>query len=65
MCGYALCKQRHELLGWPLDDTRIKYPDHPSDPNKIAEEYSAGIVEANRRNEARAFGTNSRYEGII
>lgn len=28
--GYALCKQRHELLGWPLDDTRIRYPDNPA-----------------------------------
>lgn len=24
--GYALCKQEHERLGYPLDDMRIQYP---------------------------------------
>jgi hypothetical protein len=26
--AYALAKQRHDLLGWPLDDERIQYPRH-------------------------------------
>lgn len=28
--AYALCKQRHELIGWPLGDERIQYPQHPN-----------------------------------
>lgn len=24
--GYALCKEEHDRLGWPLDDERIQYP---------------------------------------
>lgn len=29
--GYALAKQRHELIGWPLDDDRIRYPNRPGE----------------------------------
>ncbi len=25
--AYALCRDEHERLGWPLDDARIKYPE--------------------------------------
>lgn len=25
--GYALCKQEHEALGYPIGDTRIMYPE--------------------------------------
>jgi len=25
--AYALARQEHERLGWPLDDDRIKYPE--------------------------------------
>jgi hypothetical protein len=28
--GYALAKADHERLGYPLGDTRITYPEHPS-----------------------------------
>lgn len=28
--GYALCKQMHGVVGWPLDDERIQYPRHPN-----------------------------------
>lgn len=24
--GYALCKDEHERLGWPIADERIRYP---------------------------------------
>ena len=24
--GYAVCKQEHEKLGWPVGDERIQYP---------------------------------------
>lgn len=24
--AYALCKREHEILGWPIGDTRIQYP---------------------------------------
>ena len=28
--AYALCKQEHDALGWPIGDERIKYPSsHP------------------------------------
>lgn len=27
--GYALCKAEHERLGYPIDDMRIQYPQHP------------------------------------
>ena len=30
--GYALAKAEHERLGWPVDDERIMYPEHPNDP---------------------------------
>ena len=30
--GYALCKQEHAKLDWPLDDERITYP---RDPNEV------------------------------
>lgn len=26
LVAYALCKQDHERLGWPIDDERIQYP---------------------------------------
>lgn len=29
--GYALAKQRHELIGWPLNDERIQYPRRPGE----------------------------------
>lgn len=25
--AYALCKREHEILGWPIDDMRIRYPE--------------------------------------
>jgi hypothetical protein len=28
--GYAVCKVEHERLGWPVDDDRIQYPQHPA-----------------------------------
>lgn len=28
--GYALCRTEHQQLGWPLDDSRIKYPAPPA-----------------------------------
>jgi hypothetical protein len=31
--GYALAKQRHELIGWPVGDDRIQYPQHPRAAN--------------------------------
>lgn len=27
--GYALAKNEHDRLGWPIDDMRIKYPELP------------------------------------
>lgn len=29
--AYALCKQEHDRLGYPLDDERIQYPRHPNE----------------------------------
>ena len=29
--AYALCKQEHELLGYPVADERITYPAHPDE----------------------------------
>ena len=31
--GYALCRDEHQRLGWPLDDERIKYPEPQSAPD--------------------------------
>jgi hypothetical protein len=28
--AYALCKSEHQQLGYPPDDMRIKYPQHPT-----------------------------------
>jgi hypothetical protein len=28
--AYALARQEHERLGYPLDDMRIRYPEHPA-----------------------------------
>lgn len=28
--GYALCKERHRLIGWPPGDESIQYPEHPT-----------------------------------
>lgn len=27
--AYALCREEHQRLGWPLADERIQYPRHP------------------------------------
>ena len=32
--AYALCKMDHERMGYPEDDERIQYPQHPIAPNK-------------------------------
>lgn len=29
--GYAMCRNEHQNLGWPLGDERIQYPSHPED----------------------------------
>jgi hypothetical protein len=29
--AYALAKDEHERLGWPIGDERIQYPRHPAD----------------------------------
>ena len=29
--AYALAKDEHERLGWPIADERIQYPRHPRD----------------------------------
>jgi hypothetical protein len=34
--AYALCKAEHEQLGWPIDDERIQYPQHPSTAGSVA-----------------------------
>jgi hypothetical protein len=31
--AYALCKEEHRRLGFPPGDERIRYPQHPRDPN--------------------------------
>ncbi|MQU85683.1 hypothetical protein [Sinorhizobium meliloti] len=31
--GYALCRDEHQRLGWPLGDERIKYPEPPQPPD--------------------------------
>jgi hypothetical protein len=33
--AYALCKEEHERLGYPVADERIQYPQHPNDPNVL------------------------------
>ena len=34
--GYALCREEHRRLHWPLDDERIKYPEPASPPDGVA-----------------------------
>lgn len=31
--GYALCRDEHQRLGWPLGDERINYPEPASPPD--------------------------------
>lgn len=33
--GYALAKEEHERLGYPLDDMRIIYPLHPNNSSEV------------------------------
>ena len=33
--AYAMCKQAHEMLGWPIGDERVKYPERPLPPVEI------------------------------
>lgn len=28
--AYALARAEHERMGWPIEDERIKYPEHPA-----------------------------------
>lgn len=45
--AYALCKQEHERLGWPLDDERIKYPEiNPPGVEVMADPQDAIMAEA-------------------
>jgi hypothetical protein len=39
--AYALCKAEHERLGYPLDDMRIIYPEHPVG---VTEGMAAGLL---------------------
>lgn len=34
--GYALCKQDHDRMDYPLGDERIRYPEHPHNKPAIA-----------------------------
>lgn len=36
--GYALTKEEHQRLGYPVGDERIKYPDMPWSENGTAEQ---------------------------
>lgn len=40
--AYALAKAEHEQLGWPIDDERIQYPQHPSAAGAQAAVETAG-----------------------
>lgn len=33
--GYALAKAEHDRLGYPLDDPRIRYPEHPNHASAV------------------------------
>ena len=51
--GYALCKQEHERLGWPVGDERIKYPDPgPWPPAPGDDPHDAVMAEAMERKPA-------------
>ena len=34
--AYALCRREQEILGWPIDDERIKYPSGTDVANPIS-----------------------------
>lgn len=36
--GYALAKEEHQRLGYPIGDERIQYPEFPSTPPKTEAE---------------------------
>lgn len=36
--AYALCREEHRRLEWPIDDERIQYPRHPGEPGKLVGE---------------------------
>jgi len=42
--GYALCRQEHNFLGFPLDDERIVYPQMASPPPGGAVNHASDCV---------------------
>lgn len=44
--GYAMCRNEHQNLGWPLDDSRIQYPSHPEDCRVAAPREAPFVAES-------------------